>query len=212
MMILIEEYLKTVKYFDNGNFTIIDRLSMEISDTNNNNFPLWDCEILVADASATIKILGNERHFLAEGYDNLYYISPKNQVQWIPKYDIFYQAAQTIIDVVRDTARQYGYVTKDNDSTFRDSMLKAITIALKAYTGRQQYIRIPILLDIDLCKTPTGFNYNRIPRFYDVNKNGFQTIIDAMSKIIKNHLQLNTTETSLPIYIINGLLSKIDLK
>lgn len=212
MMILVEEYLKTVKYFDNGNFTIIDRLSMEISDTNNNSFPLWNCEFLVTDASATIKISGNERHFLAEGYENLYYISPKNQVQWIPKYDVFYQAAQTIIDVFGDAARQYGYVTKDNDSTFRDSMLKAITIVLKAYTDRRQYIRIPILLDIDLYKTPIGFNYNRMPRFYDVNKNGFQTIIDAISKTIKNHFQLNTAEASLPIYTIDGLLSKIDLK
>jgi hypothetical protein len=90
-------------------------------------------------------------------------------------------------------------------------MLKAAVMAMKSYNDKQP-LRIPYLLGIDLGKTPIGFNYNRMPRFYDVNKNGFQTIIDAMSKTIKNHFQLNTAEASLPIYTINGLLSKIDLK
>lgn len=207
-MIQVEEFLKTVRYSD-GKTTIVENLKEVLNDnTNDDDLLHWDVNISIA-ASTTIKASETERRFLVEGFDNLYFASPESQAQWLSKEILFYEAAQSLIDDILGSANHCGYDT--SKQSCHKHMLKTAVMAMKSYNDKQP-LRIPYLLGVDLGKTPIGFNYNRIPRFYDVNKDGFQTMIDTMSKTIKNHFQLNTAEASLPIYTINGLLSKIDLK
>lgn len=207
-MIQVEECLKIVRYF-NGQTSISEKLKEVLNDNTDDDLLHWDVNISIVDASSTIKASETGSRFLAEGFDNLYFVSSEIQAQWLSKEVLFYETAQSMIDDILGSANHCGYDT--SNQSCHKHMLKAAVMAMKSYNDKQP-LRIPYLLEIDLGKTPIGFNYNRMPRFYDVNKNGFQTIIDAMSKTIKNYFQLNTAEASLPLYTINGLLSKIDLK
>lgn len=208
-MIQVEEFLKTVRYSD-GKTTIIEKLKEVLNDnTNDDDLLHWDVNISIAATSTTIKASETERRFIVEGFDNLYFVSHDSQAQWLSREVLFYEAARSLIDDILVSANYCGYDTSNQPCL--KHMLKAAVMAMKSYNDKQP-LRIPFLLGIDLGKTPIGFNYNRMPRFYDVNKDGFQTMIDTMSKTIKTRFQLNITEASLPIYTINGLLSKIDLK
>lgn len=208
-MIQVEECLKIVRYY-NGKTTINDKLA-ELLNANSNDidFSQWRNEISVTGASSTIKVSENENSFLVEGFDNLYFVSFENQVQWLSKDELFKEAGQHIIDDVLVSANQDGYDT--SDSSCHKSMLNVAVMVMKSYFGKEP-IRIPYLLKIDLGKTPIGFNYNRMPMFYTINNDGLQTILDAISNTIKTKFQLNPTEASLPLYTFNGLLSKITLQ
>lgn len=211
MKILVNEELRTVYYDDNGESIVKDQLSVEMKECNSViSLQKWDFKLSIGDTSSTIMISEYKNAFLAEGFENLYYVSSENQVQWIAKDTLFSEAAKRIIDNIMNAASNDGYDIKPHNC--RENILKASVLAMKTFVGQKPNMRIPYLLDIDLGKTPIGLNYNRIPMFYEVNDQIFQIIIDAISNSIKTHFQIRETNTSLSFYSYSGLLSKIALK